>query len=147
MKSIHCGMYQFYLQYVRYCRVMQVLYDKSLTANDGNILRTSTVWMMGVWHPYKEANLKIWQTFGQHFLAPLFHALFPGGRFYKNAKLAQVLNVLTIVRLSWSSWRPDLEALLKDKRLVSHPIHKHAQNLKDLCDYFIPQVCHLWVHF
>ncbi len=105
----------------------------------GKRLRTQVVMMMGVWHQYKDANMLIWREFGYSFLGPLFHALYPGGKFFKKPRLTQALSLLSIVRLSYPSWRKQLMKLSDDPQL-DRKLMGHVTNLVDLCEYFIPTV-------
>ena len=99
------------------------------------------------WHSYKWATKKIMQAFGPDFIGPLFHHIFPLKKFApKKSKLSSNATVLSWIRLAYPSFRSALEEALslpgifpRAKRLLT--------NMQDLCQYFIPVVCFLFVLF
>lgn len=112
------------------------MYDHS---DCGQHLRRSVVLLMGIWHPYKQANMLLWQRFGHLYLARLFHALYPTGKYFPKPRLTHILSLLTIFRLSFPAWRPKLVELLESDN-CSLAMRPHAQNLLDLGDFFVPEV-------
>ncbi len=94
---------------------------------------------MGIWHPYKDANILIWRRFGYSFLARLFHTLYPDGIYSDKPRLTQVLSLLTTVRLSYPKWKPQLDNL-RETAGLDRKLTGHIRNLHDLCEFYIPTV-------
>ena len=92
---------------------------------------------MGVWH-YKQACIVVYRMASQYFIAPLHHHLFPDKKFADKPKFRRMTHVLSIIRLSYANWKPDLvTALLRDTPMVEK---QHLKNLSDLLEFFIPMV-------
>jgi len=93
---------------------------------------------MGVWHVFKQASIQVYRLASAHFLAPWFHHSFPDRKFYSAPKLRAITHRLSLIRLSYPSWRKDLrEALLLDLPVGNR---QHLLNLQLLVEYFIPLV-------
>ncbi len=120
-------------------------------SNCGKILRGKVAMMLGIWHPYKDANMLLWKRFGHTFLAPLFHILYPAGIFHtKSPRLTSILSLLSLVRLSYPKWRANLIEVMECDD-VHRELKGHLRNLWDLCEFFIPTVsvfvgwcCSVW---
>ena len=95
---------------------------------------------LGLWHTYKQANLKIYLKYAPTVMAPLFHFLFPGTKFYPKPRLVQVVTMLTYIRLSYRSWRKTLQQMMQDLLSVPEASRNQVQNLHWLCEWFIPVV-------
>ena len=92
---------------------------------------------LGLWHTYKQANLKVYQKYALTVFGPFFHHLFPGTKFFPKPRLVQVVTTFTYIRLSYKRWRGQLKAMQDD--LLSVP-RTQVQNLHWLCEWFIPLV-------
>jgi hypothetical protein len=113
------------------------MYDSS---GIGLRLRQRVFVSLGLWHTYKQANLKIYQKYASTVMAPLFHFLFPGTKFYIKPRLVQVVTMFTYIRLSYRSWRKSLQSMMHDLLSVPEPSRTQVQNLHWLCEWFIPLV-------
>lgn len=69
---------------------------------------------LGLWHTYKQANLKVYQKYALTVCGPFFHHLFPGTKFFPKPRLVQVVTMFTYIRLSYKRWRAQLQAMNDD---------------------------------
>ena len=83
--------------------------------------------------------MKIWTVYVRIFFAPMFHALFPADKCYVKKKLKTVTSFFIYCRLAYPSFKPLLKQVLKNPEL-NLDMRSVLLNLKDLCEYFIPQV-------
>lgn len=122
---------------------IQMMYD---TSGKGKAYRRLGFNSLAWWHSYKAAFMKMYQIFAKDFIAPLFHTLYPAGIFFPKPKyLANVIQIFTYIRLSYKTFKPQLDAAFTDKKLKGHNIC-HLQNLRCLCEFLIP-VVHLHITF
>jgi hypothetical protein len=94
---------------------------------------------LGTWHTYKHASLVVWRRFGEVFLAGLYHHLYPNSKFKTNERLAAITQVFVYVRMAYPDFRDQLNAALA-KINLSPQSRTCLQNLKDLCEFYIPVV-------
>ncbi len=114
------------------------MYD---TSGKGKAYKMLTFNSLAWWHSYKAAFLKMYQVFAKDFIAPLFHTLHPAGIFFPKPKyLANVIQIFTYIRMSYPTFKPQLDAAFTDKKLKPHNLC-HLQNLRTLCEFLIPAVC------
>ena len=95
---------------------------------------------LGLWHTYKQANLKVYQKYAFTVCGPFFHHLFPGTKFFPKPRLVQVVTMFTYIRLSYKRWRPQLQAMNDDLLSVPMASRTQVQNMHWLCEWFIPLV-------
>ena len=105
-------------------------------------MRQWLVVQLGTWHTYKQVNTLIWSHWGPRIFAPLFNELIGNANFKRKAKLSTIIKFLTIVRLSYSSFKKTLDVALKtvqdanmDRIAISN-----LRDLKKLLVFFIPVV-------
>ena len=110
-------------------------------------MRKWLVVQFGTWHPYKQANTLIWSHWGPRVFAPLFNELIGNANFHRKAKLSTIAKFLTIVRLSFPSFRKTLDEALKAAQSVNvdQVAMSNLRDLKKLFVYFIPVVSHMSV--
>lgn len=114
-----------------------MMYDRSGAADN---LRQLTSVSLAWWHNYKWMTGRIMVVFGNDFLGPMFHHLFPD-RCYDTNKmsLSGKATYLSYLRLAYPSFKPKLEEALRRGDLNTKQ-RTILQNLSDLCSYFIPVV-------
>ncbi len=96
---------------------------------------------LGTWHIYKQANTVVWKHWSERIFAPLFHDLIPDANFNKKARLTTISVFLTYVRLSYPSFRDELNAALKSVTDANQRVAiSHLRDLKKLCEFAIPVV-------
>ena len=107
-------------------------------------MRQWLVVQLGTWHPYKQANTLIWSHWGPRIFAPLFNELIGNANFKRKAKLSTIVKFLTIVRLSYPSFRQTLDTALKTTQSANVDLVaiSHLRDLKKLLVFFIPVVSH-----
>ncbi len=94
--------------------------------------------VMGSWHIYKMASIQVWRLAASSFIGPFFHRLFPGAKLSNSPRLVICTRLLSLVRLAYPKFKAELEEGLRGElRLEDKAV---LQNLKDLCEYFIPWV-------
>ena len=105
-------------------------------------MRQWLVVQLGTWHPYKQANTLIWSHWGPRIFAPLFNELIGNANFKRKAKLSTIVKFLTIVRLSYPSFRQTLDTAIKTTQSanVDRVAISHLRDLKKLLVFFIPVV-------
>lgn len=114
-----------------------MMYDKSDCCVK---LRKFTSVHLAWWHNYKWACKKVFEVFGNDFIAGLFHTLFPSVNFnMKFMSHTSINTYLTYIRLAYPSFRDQLAAALQN---VDLPISSKTVllNLQSLCEFFIPAV-------
>jgi hypothetical protein len=93
---------------------------------------------MGVWHVYKHACTVLYKMAAPYFIAPLHHHLWPDKKFVDAPKFRRMTHMLSIIRLSYANWKPNIQAaMMKDLPIVEK---HHLRNLSDLLEFFIPMV-------
>ena len=90
-------------------------------------------------HIYKMATTCVWRLFGADFLGPLFHQMFPNSKYPNNPRLVLAARILSMVRLAYPRFKPELDQAIAREAKSRHE-KAHLQNLKDLCEWFIPKV-------
>ena len=118
---------------------MQFMFDLS---NVGAPMRGWLCVQLGTWHPYKQANCVLWSHWGPTIFGPLFNELIPNANFNKKAKLSTVVKFLNMVRLSYPSWKSELQSALRDAEAknVDTVAISHMRDLTKLMEFFIPVV-------
>jgi hypothetical protein len=117
--------------------IAQVMYDKS---GVGRHLRTFTGCALAQWHNYKWATARICVVFGNDFVGPLFHSLFPDHAFDpKKMSHPSLTSILSIMRLSYPSFR---DHLLEARETADLPTRSRnlLTNMFDLFETYIPIV-------
>ena len=118
------------------------MYDQSDRAYN---LRKYTGVSLAWWHSYKWATAKIMVVFGNDFIGPMFHQLFPTKEYAPTKmKLPAMTTYLSYIRLAYPSFRQQLLDLL-GRGDLSVRQRTYLTNLRDLCEYFIPVVTVLLV--
>ena len=118
------------------------MYDRS---NAGKNLRKYCGVSLAWWHTYKWATKKIMQVFAIDYIAPLFHHIFPTRKFNPDkSSLPSNATFLTMIRLAYPHFRQQLDNVLLI-RSINPRQRILLQNLKDLCQCFIPVVI-LYIH-
>jgi hypothetical protein len=116
----------------------QILYDKN---GAGVHLRKYMGWSLAWWHNYKWATYRIMSVFAVDFIAPLFHNLFPDRSFdVKKMSVPAATAILSYIRLSYKSVKPDLDAAIALGNSVNPTFMVLLLNLRDLFEFFIPVV-------
>jgi hypothetical protein len=95
--------------------------------------------VLGLWHPYKQANLVIWKRFGRSFLARMFHTLFPGKLFFNKPKLRAIVGHFNVLRLAYKQIKKPLKEALAMSGLNKHQAG-YLQNMQALFEFYIPVV-------
>ena len=122
-------------QHVTYILV-QFMYDKS---GVGASLRKYVFVNLALWHTYKHACMHIWHTYSRELLAGLYHQLFPSGIFKRKESLSCISVILSMVRIGYPLFKPDLDRALARSDLSTDAKH-FLFNLKDLYSFYIPVV-------
>ena len=113
------------------------MYDTSDRARN---LRKYTGVSLAWWHSYKWATAKIMVVFGKDFIGPMFHQLFPTKEYAPTKmKLPAMTTYLSYIRLAYPNFRQQLLDLLHRGDLSARQ-QTYLNNLRDLCEYFIPVV-------
>jgi hypothetical protein len=114
-----------------------MMYDRNGAANN---LRLFTSVSLAWWHNYKWATGRIMVVFGNDFIGPMFHHLFPD-RHYDTTKMSMSAKAtyLQYIRLAYERFKPKLDQALQREDLTTKR-RTILQNLSDLCTYFIPVV-------
>ena len=119
------------------CLFCQFVYDHS---GIGKVFGRKVHITLGLWHNFKQASIILWRRFSLDFIGPLFHHMFPGVQFFaQNPKLVHVTTMLTYIRMSYPSWKDDLQNLRTD-RTLHRSSRAHVHNLTALVEFFIPTV-------
>ena len=84
-------------------------------------------------------------TLGPRIFAPLFNELIGNANFKRKAKLSTIIKFLTIVRLSYPSFKKTLDDALKtvQRANMDRIAISNLRDLKKLLVFFIPVVSHL----
>ena len=100
---------------------------------------------LGTWHPYKQANVVLWNHWGPRVFAPLFHELIPDANFNAKASLTTIVTFLTYVRLAYPGFKSNLDETLKEVLEAQQDAIavSHLRDLRKLCEFFIPTVSHV----
>lgn len=118
------------------------MYDRT---DCGRHLRKYVGCSLAWWHNYKWAMHRLCTVFGNDFIAPFFHSLFPNSSFLANKmKPPALATILTIIRLSY----PRFQVQLAEARAsVDNPprVTNLLDNLFQMIELFIPVVCSLSV--
>lgn len=101
--------------------------------------RKSTFCYLGTWHVYKMASTCVWRMTAADFMAPLFHHFFPNTLFPWNPRLVLSTRILSLIRLSYPTFRDELANALAKESLTDIQ-RVHLVNLRSLCEWFIPRV-------
>jgi hypothetical protein len=114
-----------------------MMYDRDGAAIN---LRRLTSLSLAWWHNYKWATGRIMVVFGNDFIGPMFHHLFPD-RNYDTHKMSHTAKVtyLSYIRLAYARFKPKLDQALLRGDLTTKR-RTILQNLSDMCTYFIPVV-------
>lgn len=113
------------------------MYDVS---NTGVSFRKFTSVSLAWWHSYKWASKLLFKVFSADFFAPYYHHLFPTQSFHVDKlTLSGASTYLTYVRLAYASFKPILTAAM-DTPDMTFRQRTMLQNLKDLCECYIPVV-------
>lgn len=116
---------------------MQLMYDKSSITEP---FRARCALTLGLWHNYKQVSYTLYRAYADELFAPMLHFFFPNSHFYTKPKLLSIVQTaFTQVRLAYPTIRDELTALLRSQTLKP-AIRQYAQNLQDLCEFFIPAV-------
>ena len=113
------------------------MYDVS---GEGRPFAKSFSLTLGLWHNYKQASLKVYETFLSLFFIRMYFHLVPQHDFYRKTALINVVHALSLVRLAYPEFKAELDAALKMPDVVGEPFMNVLQNLRDLCTFFIPVV-------
>ena len=115
------------------------MFDRS---NVGRPMRGWLCVQLGTWHPYKQANCVLWAHWGPRIFGPLFNELIPNANFNKKAKLSTVVKFLNITRLSYRSWKSDLDSARQqvEEKNMDLVAKSHLRDLTKLMQFFIPVV-------
>ena len=97
------------------------MYD---TSNVGDSFRKTTIPLLGSWHIYKMATTCVWRLAAPDFLGPLFHLMFPNSKFLNNPRLVLASRILSLMRLAYPSFKPNLEAALARESKSGSPSQK-----------------------
>ena len=113
------------------------MYDTSQSGRElSKYCGVSLAW----WHSYKWATKKILEIFACDIFGPLFHHLFPIRKFTPgSSSLSSNTMLISLVRLAYPSFKDQLYELI-DKPTLTHTQRILLQNVKDLCEFFIPVV-------
>ena len=99
---------------------------------------------LGTWHPYKQANVLVWQHFAQRWLGPLVNYIDPGSNFSKKSKLHTISTWLTYIRIAYPLFKDQLESAIvtaSDNYFQGKPfVLKYLKELHQLVEFFIPTV-------
>ena len=111
-------------------------------SNVGAPMRRWLCVQLGTWHPYKQANSVLWSHWGPRIFGPLFNELIPNANFNRKAKLSTIVKFLNIVRISYRSWKGDLNTALRQAQSnnVDLVAISHFRDLTKLMQFFIPAV-------
>ncbi len=127
--------------FVRACCV-QMMYHPN---GGGAALRRPLGWLLGLWHPVKQAALLVFRVYGYTFLAPAFHNAHPRMR-YPDDKARVSFAMSTMVRMMVAygmegGIREEMMKLMAVRNEeVDFDMRPHLVNLKDLFEYVIPTV-------
>jgi hypothetical protein len=112
------------------------MYDKT---GVGARMRKYVFLNLGLWHTYKHISLLTWRKFGPSVLAGLWHNLWPDSIFFKKPRLQSVTEIFTYLRLAYPSFKDQLQKAIDDDK-TNLQSRICLQNIKDLCEYYIPVV-------
>jgi hypothetical protein len=106
--------------------------------------RTYAVCAMEIWHTLKMAYHLVYRHWAMEFFAPLFHHSVPGHEFFPEPnRLIRIQRVFANLRLAYgqTSVKEAFKAALHvDEDSARTGQQQLLQNLKDICEYFIPAV-------
>ena len=93
----------------------QMCYDSS---GGGRLLRKFTSINLAPWHNFKHGVELIWKTFALDFFAPMYHALYPGTKFYCKLQSPQEPTMMMLcVAKAYPSVKARVEAVLTKEGL------------------------------
>jgi hypothetical protein len=116
---------------------LQIMYDIS---GAGRHLRRYTAVSLALWHNIKWATARICILFGNDFIGPFFHRLFPD-HCYDPKKMSHpsLTSILSIMRLSYPSFKEELVKARQTPRLTPRA-RALLDNLFHMFEMFIPIV-------
>jgi hypothetical protein len=103
-------------------------------------LRTYVFVSLGTWHTYKHASLLVYKRFADVFMAGIFHALYPNSIFFPKPRLAACTQMFVFIRMAYPEFRDDITEALTHVHTLRPQSKICLENLRDLCEYFIPTV-------
>jgi len=106
----------------------------------GAFMRKYMVLQLGLWHSYKMAHELLYRHFALELFAPLFHSQIPSSEFRPKTRLVHMERTFTCLRLAWHNCSDYFKECMESKRTAPHQ-KDVLQNIKDLCNFFIPAVC------
>ena len=87
------------------------------------------------------ACLLVYRKYADSVFAPLFHAIWPQQKFRKKPKyLSAVIVQLQYLRMSYPQWRGRLKRYIRTSTDMGDPCIGHAENLRQLMEFYIPAV-------
>lgn len=97
--------------------------------------------LLASWHGYKHVGCTLWNKNLSNFFGAMYHHLYPEFNIPtgKGVRIRFALKMFTILRLSYSLFKNDLQrALARDDLDKRH--RTWLVNLQDLIEFFIPVV-------
>lgn len=100
--------------------------------------------VLGLWHTYKHASLLLWRRFMPFLIAGVFHFLFPNSACFTKPRLVAATELYIMLRLAYPAVKEELEEALATAAEPASRIKRQSklvlENLRDLCEYYIPTV-------
>jgi len=122
------------------CSVLQYLYDR---VHRGAALRSNLFVALGTFHIFKQASIELLRMTAGYVLAPLFHHLYPTGKFKMFMKLKALTALFGALRLAYPTVKRPLHRAQRAVRPDSRA-HTMLTNLLLLLEYYIPLVHLFW---
>jgi hypothetical protein len=111
--------------------------------NVGHSLRGQLAMVLGIWHPYKVANDKLFLAFLHTFWAPAIHAIAKDSKIFRSQSLRRLATFFTQCRLAYPAFKPELDRIVRSRtELERFPaeMRNHLLNLHHAFSFFIPAV-------
>jgi hypothetical protein len=116
--------------------VTQVMYD---TTGGGKTFRRWNSTNLAWWHTFKHAALCLWKMFAKTLIAPWWHNLYPGARFFLHpSSFPSVQTHLIYLNLAYPSFRDRLQEMLEED--IAPRFKVVIKNMIFLFEFAIPTV-------
>ena len=104
-----------------------------------NKMKTQTCFMLGLWHPYKNALETIWRKFLPQIIVPVFFKLFPKALCFVKPKLVTMQIMFSMMRYVYQDLKTEFEVAAE--RVKKHPLRSKQLNaITDLFEFYLPVV-------
>jgi hypothetical protein len=103
-------------------------------------MRNQLTMVLGIWHPYKVATDKMWDSLLNVFWAPALHSIAPESLIYRKQPLRRHTVFFTQCRLAYPLFEAKLKDMFVNINRQPAEVRPHIKNLYHAFNFFIPAV-------